>query len=151
MQSVHLPVVLTCFKFLHCMDKADIITRVWRVKEQKTTHGEYCKEIWNSHGCRVWGTKSKWKYFPKLTCHGMLCVFKLCIPNPWLVTPEISHAVLEPLSLKGDFRVAGCLFLSGAPILLMFWWQKSSPPPQTICPSRNTHAAPHVYTRVALM
>lgn len=43
MKSVHLPVVLTCFKFLHSVDKADIITRVGRVKEQKTAHEEYCK------------------------------------------------------------------------------------------------------------
>lgn len=52
----------------------------------------------------------------------MLCVSKLCVPNPWLVTLDISHAPLKPLSLKGDIRVAGYLFFSGAPILFMIWW-----------------------------
>lgn len=116
--------------------------------------------MWNSHGCRNSGTKSKWKYFPKLTCHGMLCVCKLFIPKPWLVTPEFSHAVLDSLSLWTDLRIAGCCFLvvlqsffcfSGRQVLLMrfgcIWTlnllhfppsQKTRPFPNTPSPS-GTH------------
>lgn len=70
------------------------------------------------------------KIFPKVDmlwyggCGGAcvrVCVFKLCITNPWLLTLEISHDVLKPFSPKGDFRAAGWLVFSGAPILLMFW------------------------------
>lgn len=40
----------------------------------------------------------------------VVCVCKLCIPMPWLVGPEFPHVVLDPFSLRTDFRVAGCCF-----------------------------------------
>lgn len=91
----------------------------------------------------------RWNYFPKLPLLGyVVCVSKLCIPNQWFVTLEISYAH----KFKGGFRTAGYLFFSGAPILLFFGGRKFlfikfgciSP-----LPSRHTNL--HLYTVVALV